>query len=345
MDVDGDAMMITNNKYIVDSAEKLNEAIKIKDKKINRFLVSTDFTPKLSIKRKYNWEDLADTDIKCSSNKIGEIINLAQMLNSVYWDKKSKGATEEELFELYKDICQLNILSCIEIDRCKKLSPVDATKELNKIRQKGYLNRGEITREKQKKEVGIRPYFFKYLEGGKDYKFKKFNTGMDYLEIILDENIKNIDSNESITIPLYELLIKQKSYKADRKKIDKIKKYIKEMKYNQSKIWCGDFDNKWELNRELYNNTLIKINNMSISKEIIYTIIFRISKSYNNIKYEEYKKIGQRLLQMLYNSNRNEFLNCIKVKKKIDSVIIEDEYGDVKIYGLNYKKHQKMHTF
>ena len=44
---------------------------------------------------------------------------------------------------------------------------------------------------KEKKEVGVRPYFFKFLEGGKDYKFKKFHTGMDYLEIVLDDNVKN----------------------------------------------------------------------------------------------------------------------------------------------------------
>ena len=63
-------------------AKKLNETVIIEGKEIKRFLVSTDFTPKSAIKRKYCMEDLCDTDIKCSSNKIGEIINLAQMLNS-----------------------------------------------------------------------------------------------------------------------------------------------------------------------------------------------------------------------------------------------------------------------
>ena len=150
------------------------------------------------------------------------------MLNSVYWDKKYKGASEKELFELYKDICQLNILSCIEIDRCKKLSPVDAKKELDKIRKKGYLNRGEITREKEKKEVGVRPYLFKFLEGGKDYKFKKFHTGMDYLEIVLDENVKR-DLNYDNTIDLKDILVKQKIKTPERKTIEKIKKIIKQM--------------------------------------------------------------------------------------------------------------------
>ena len=339
MDVDGDAMMITNNKYIVNSAKELNDIIKINGKKINRFLVSTDFTPKLSIKRKYNWEDLADTDIKCSSNKIGEIINLAQMLNSVYWDKKYKGANEKELFELYKDICQLNILSCIEIDRCKKLSPVDAKKELDKIRKKGYLSRGEITREKEKKEVGVRPYFFKFLEGGKDYKFKKFHTGMDYLEIVLDDNVKNNYNNEEY-IKLETLLIKNKIKKEDKKNIDKIKRYVKEMKYNQNKVWISDIDkrNKLELNYFYHNETLNKIKKINITTEIIYAILVRISKSYISDTYKEYKEYGQKILKLLYESNKILFLKNIKVKKESYEKLYKNDEGNIELYGVKFSK-------
>ena len=110
-DFDGDSLLITNNHILVEHAKKLLETVNIDGKEIRRFLVSTDFTPKSSIKRKYCCEDLSDTDIKCSSNKIGEIINLAQMLNSLYWDRKSKGESEENILELYKDISNLNILS------------------------------------------------------------------------------------------------------------------------------------------------------------------------------------------------------------------------------------------
>ena len=171
-DFDGDSLLITNNYILVEHAKKLLETVNINGKEIKRFLVSTDFTPKSSIKRKYCCEDLSDTDIKCSSNKIGEIINLAQMLNSLYWDRKSKGESEENLLELYKDISNLNILSCIEKKKKKKISPVGAKKELDKIRKKHNLGKGIITRKKKEKKVGIRPKFFKYLDGGKDYKFK-----------------------------------------------------------------------------------------------------------------------------------------------------------------------------
>ena len=338
MDVDGDAMMITNNKYIVESAKKLNEEIVVNGKKINRFLVSTDFTPKSSIKRRYNWRDLADTDIKCSSNKIGEIINMAQMLNSIYWDKKYSGASEEELFELYKDICQLNILSCIEIDRCKKLSPVNATKELNKIREKGYLGKGTISRNKIEKEVGIRPYFFKFLDGGKDYKFKKFHTGMDYLEEIMDkENKKKVDIE---TIPLNKILIKDKASKADRNRIERIKAIVKSVTIQQQNIYMlQDCDNKWELSQDIYNDGIKKLKKINIDSNIIYTILKRIDKSYTSetSKFEDYKKLGRKIFMMLYDTDKNNFIKNTKVKK--DNIyIIEDKNGDIKLYNKKFKK-------
>jgi len=337
MDVDGDSMMLTNNKYITESGKNLLEKIVINKKEIDRFLVSTDFTPKLSINRKYNWKDLADTDIKCSSNKIGEIINLAQMLNSVYWDKKFKGASEEYLFSLYKDIFQLNILSCIEIDRCKKLSPVDAKKELDKIRRKGYLSRGNITREKEKKEVGIRPYFFKFLDGGKDYKFKKFHTGMDYLEEVLDDYVKRKDEN-SYDVPLVDVLEKQKINKQDNKIIDKIKKKSKELKYHQAKIWNSECENKWELNKDLHDSILNDIKKIQIYPSTIYTILLRIHKSFTSNKYDEYKQIGKRIMTLLYESNKFEFIKCIKINTKNKSFIIETDDGNINLYGINFEK-------
>ena len=72
----------------------------------------------------------------------------------------------------------------------------------NKIRNKHNLGKGTISRNKEKKEVGIRPKFFKYLDGGKDYKFEWFNTGMDYLQKVLDEDI--INSRKTKSFPFSE---------------------------------------------------------------------------------------------------------------------------------------------
>ena len=84
-------------------------------------------------------EQQCDLDIRTSTNAIGEIINFSQELNSLFWDLVAHLTPEEHKFyetnkwcdiyidkikatlgELYEDICMLNVMSCIEIDKAKK---------------------------------------------------------------------------------------------------------------------------------------------------------------------------------------------------------------------------------
>ena len=340
-DFDGDSLLITNNHILVEHAKKLLETVNINGKEIKRFLVSTDFTPKSSIKRKYCCEDLSDTDIKCSSNKIGEIINLAQMLNSLYWDRKSKGESEENLLELYKDISNLNILSCIEIDRAKKISPVGAKKELDKIRKKHNLGKGIITRDKKEKKVGIRPKFFKYLDGGKDYKFKWFNTGMDYLQKVLDENIIKLGNQKEIH--LKDMLVNINVLKNEKRSVDYMKEIFVNMKNKQNYIWNYDMESniKREYNNNIYNETLSKISKLKLTEGIVYEIFTRISNSYTNNRFKEWKSMGLKILKILYEVDSNLLYNVIKFDNKNFDVLLKDEIGIIKIYNELYTKIQK----
>ena len=344
-DFDGDSLLITNNYILVEHAKKLLETVNINGKEIKRFLVSTDFTPKSSIKRKYCCEDLSDTDIKCSSNKIGEIINLAQMLNSLYWDRKSKGESEENLLELYKDISNLNILSCIEIDRAKKISPVGAKKELDKIRKKHNLGKGIITRDKKEKEVGIRPKFFKYLDGGKDYKFEWFNTGMDYLQKVLDENIIKLGNQKEIH--LKDMLVNINVLKNEKRSVDYMKEIFVNMKNKQNYIWNYDMESniKREYNNNIYNETLSKISKLKLTEGIVYEIFTRISNSYTNNRFKEWKSMGLKILKILYEVDSNLLYNVIKFDNKNFDVLLKDEIGIIKIYNELYTKIQKNNSF
>lgn len=75
-------------------------------------------------------------DIKTSENKIGEIINLAQVLTSIMWDNINNGASFESVQPIYTDICQLSVMSNIEIDKAKKEFDVQMTKELERLTTK-----------------------------------------------------------------------------------------------------------------------------------------------------------------------------------------------------------------
>ena len=336
-DFDGDQLLLTDNELLVKCAKKLNETVIIEGKEIKRFLVSTDFTPKSAIKRKYCMEDLCDTDIKCSSNKIGEIINLAQMLNSKYWDMKYNEASEEELLELYKDISNLNILSCIEIDRAKKISPVGAKKELDKIRNKHNLGKGIISRNKEKKEVGIRPKFFKYLDGGKDYKFEWFNTGMDYLQKVLDEDI--IKSGKTKTLSLKDLLINIKIKNSEKMICDRLGKLFIELKQKQNAIWNNNsIVDKKQLCDELYNEVLNKVNKNNITDGVISTILNRISNSYTKENMKDWKSIGVKILKLFYEYDYKLLYNVLKFNNENFDILIENNDGDIKIYNKKYSK-------
>lgn len=331
--MDGDQLLLTDNDILVKCAKRLQETVTIEGQTIKRFLTSTDFTPKSSIKRRYCAEDLADTDIKCSSNKIGEIINLAQMLNSLYWDWKYKGKSEKELMELYKDISNLNILSCIEIDRAKKISPVGAKKELDKIREKYSLGTGEITREKKKKIVKVRPKFFKYLDGGKDYKFEWFNTGMDYLQKIVDCENKYKEGREK-EISLIDIVNPVKSQRRDKDIIRRIYKTIDQYNYDINCLFDSDYDNKWDLYKERKNDLYKTLNSYDITESVIYKILCRIN---NEKDFAEYTKIGKTMLDFIYNSNKNLFLKNIKIKKN-NKIIIKNNQGNINLYGEKYFK-------
>lgn len=336
-DFDGDQLLLTDNELLVNKAKELLETIIIDGKEIRRFLVSTDFTPKSAIKRRYCSEDLCDTDIKCSSNKIGEIINLAQMLNSLYWDKKSKGCSEKELLELYKDISNLNILSCIEIDRAKKISPVNAKKELDKIRKKHNLGKGIISRDKQKKEVGIRPKFFKYLDGGKDYKFEWFNTGMDFLQKVLDEDIIKLGNQKELH--LKDLLVNIKVINKEKKCCDNIRNIFMEYKKKQNEIWGNSsLTNKHELNESLYSDTLTRISKWNITEGVVYTVLNRIANSYTKENMKEWKSIGVKILKLLYDYNRKVLYNVLRFDSNNNDFLINKNNGNIKIYNKNYEK-------
>ena len=105
-DYDSDTMLITDDPLLIEVAKR----------NYDRFLVPTNMTSSVKTSRRYTQDDKADLDVKTSVNKIGEIINLSQQLNSLMWDKMSRGATFEQIEDLYNDICKLSVLSNIEIE-------------------------------------------------------------------------------------------------------------------------------------------------------------------------------------------------------------------------------------
>ena len=116
------------------------------------------------------------------------------------------GATYDDIKDLYYDICQLDVMSGIEIDKAKKEFIINNSKELDKLRAKY----DEFVREYEETETGelIRgrkktPHFFSHISKQKGYynpekkNYCKYHTSMDYLQTIINGfKIKNSYKNK-----------------------------------------------------------------------------------------------------------------------------------------------------
>lgn len=151
-DFDSDTMLLTDNEILVRAAKRNYE----------NFPVPTKLVESSKRNRKYTNREKADLDIKTSVNKIGEIINLSQELNSILWDRINHGASIDDVMELYCDISQLDVMSNLEIDAAKRENPANNTRELQWLKKK-YDVRDEKNRH-------VRPLFFKYIDDYKGYR-------------------------------------------------------------------------------------------------------------------------------------------------------------------------------
>ena len=154
-DYDSDTMLITDEALLVDAAEKYSNLFKVP-------VCSIEPVGKVS-------NDLPELDHRTSENKIGEIVNLSQKLNSIIWDKLNNGASKEDILQIYADVCKLAVLSGIEIDKAKRAyDNVSVGKELNDLR---------------KKYDEPAPMFFHEIDENKktEKQYAFYDTTMDYI--------------------------------------------------------------------------------------------------------------------------------------------------------------------
>ncbi len=110
---------------------------------------------------------LAEIDRLISENKIGEIVNLSQKLNTIYWSIiNTPDISILSPEELYKDICILAVLSNTEIDKAKRIYKVDVDSVLDELKAKYLEIFGEYFNE---------PEFWRYINisSGKQKKQNK----------------------------------------------------------------------------------------------------------------------------------------------------------------------------
>lgn len=122
-DYDSDVMLITDDAVLMQAAQRDYGHFPVP---IN----GLDFAPA-------DGKSLAEIDRLISENKIGEIVNLSQKLNTIYWTvRNTPGLHIIPAYELYNDICILAVLSNTEIDKAKRIYDVDVDAVLDVLKAK-----------------------------------------------------------------------------------------------------------------------------------------------------------------------------------------------------------------
>ena len=310
-DYDSDAMLITYDKLIVETAFKQKDTFKV---------------PVCSIKSDGKKKpSLSELDYNTSENKIGHIVNLSQKLNSILWDKLNSGLDYESIQEIYEDVCKLAVLSGIEIDKAKRAyDKISVSKEINKIANKHNV---------------ISPEFFKEIDFGygiKERKYSFYDAPMEYVY----KSVKDIDYRKgkekeieyrAISSMLKEPTLKKSTAYDHKKEIIAISKEYKEkLDFLYSELRRADDDEK--------DNLYVKIKQTKDKrneevKELLSEeyVLYLILKEYEKEESENWHLYAPLLENELFKS-------MLKMsKEKMQKVASKDD-GEYDLYGLKFAK-------
>jgi hypothetical protein len=222
-DFDSDTMLLTNNRTLINAARR----------SCRDFDVPTKFVAASAKLRTSAAEDMSDLDIKTSVNKIGEIINLSQELNSILWDLLNKESSEQDVPLIYRMASQLDIMSNIEIDSAKREYCVNNAKELQNIR--------ELFERFDEENRRIRPMFFKYIDKYKGYydptrkAYTKHMTSMDYLQSCV--NRFRVGRTASEFLPFDKILCQPEAEETSGWRRKQVVDLIRQCRLRVKEIW------------------------------------------------------------------------------------------------------------
>lgn len=335
-DYDSDTMLITDDSVLVERAQEFSQYFKVPVCNIKSGDKGEDFSTAALVK----------LDYEMKSNKIGEIVNLSQKLNSIIWDKINKGGDDESISKIYSDVCKLAVLSGLEIDKAKRAFEVNAASELSRI--------------KKKYKSDPYPKFFKPIratsakkhKGGKKgknkagkgkTKYRLYNTVMEHVYKIASK----IDFR------------KEKAYRAEYKPVSNMFKYepiesvanceardkIVNICLDYKKKISDEFadlSNRTDEADVIFENVANlraerdgKIRDLMTNEDILMLVI-----KYFDRRADEEQKRSYKTDWYIYGPLLDNGLlkNILKESKEKLAEIHEDEFGQYDLYDFKYSK-------
>ena len=362
-DFDSDTMLLTDNEILVTAAKR----------NYDNFPVPTKLVESAKRNRRYTNREKADLDIKTSVNKIGEIINLSQELNSILWDRINKGASIDEVMELYCDISQLDVMSNLEIDSAKRENPANNTRELQLLKKKYDV--------RDKKNRHVRPLFFKYIDGYKGYRddyhvyveqddefqklfktdkykdaqtikkesanniviergrmsYLKHETSMDYLQKCINRFYvpRDKEANHGLSYMLVPISDTKGEYQKDVEQ--QIVEIAREAKKDINSLWNdNEYTNKQKRDKanEIREKFAVVLQEIQINEKTMRRLLGKLEEEYSDVA----RFLFFSLLEQVRGFMLSGFHQIIQKSVSPVSVLREDVDGDIQIYDFHYLK-------
>lgn len=323
-DFDSDAVLLTDHPILLEAARK----------HYGDFGVPTSCVPAKKITRKYTPLEKAELDIQTSVNRIGEIVNLSQELNSLFWDRVNSGIPMNELSDLYNDIAILDVLSNIEIDKAKREYAIDSG--------------GEISRIKQKYQVldphgkAIRPNFFGVLAKRKGYydsqkkKYAFCKTSMDFLQHAVNK-FRSPVVKEPL-IPFSDIL-SRKDYHYSRvnyRQVNRVLEKIRAGKKDIQAVWKSenrdiDREAKALFTQEIQEELTRFVAELTMNSSTMLRLLAAMEEEKN-------RDICKMLFYTLFATANSSFYSLLQRSQEAIPSLIRDPDGEIELYGLRYRR-------
>ena len=332
-DFDSDSVLLTDNSTLIRAAQRNS----------GKFKVAVCGVGGTKKSRYYNSEDKTDLDQKTSNNLIGDIINLAQELNTQIWQLIHNGcdANSNKVQDLYLQTCKLSIMSGIEIDKAKKEFVIDNSSELRIIRK---------YRDKILDGMPIKPHFFAHISKQKGFyspnrkTYRKHDTAMDYLQQAVNKyRLSRINCSEQQIVPFSEI-IDSEDFNYDFVYDNLVKKIITNTnKLNQQiKAIYSDASLTKKVQHilasEVRQETIDSIGRYTFTKDTMIVLLRAIEKKENS-------NIKRLLFYILFGYPNTSFYEVIINNKTQIHHLEPDPNGEIEIYGERFLKTYKKRAY
>ena len=330
-DYDSDAMLLTDNALMVSAAQRNSHfAVPV---------CSIDSTRKAYLDTP---EGKAELDYEISQNKIGEIINLSQLLNTLYWHNEAND-TAQDNEALYRDICILAVLSGMEIDKAKRNYDVATASVLSRL--------------KVKYKLEDLPEFFKFimytLEGKHfDGETFRYDTTMDYVTELTRHFIKTV-SKPKLDRPTLESFIEAienqgisiKSGSNDARDCEYIKQYVRNCRLKIGELRTGigslEADEKYQVQQDIeavYEEAIRYVTEKLKNYYMLKYLLRDIDENFSGADTDD-KKFWWILFETLCLEGEHFFYEALSMSRDSDMYdLVPDEKGEIEIYGVKHIK-------